>query len=350
MLTGNMLSSLPDEMSNCTEIELLRLSANDFTSIPSWIFRLPKLSWLAFSGNPGVNLSFPSENCDYDPTASTNNLRDIDWSEIRLGRLLGEGASGRVFEGYWLRTSSEMSGLGGGGHSSRATDLLEEKLAIKIFKGDITSDGMPSDEVIILNRIGCHKSMISLVGNLVNGPEGKVGVALSFVDSAYTVLAKPPSFQSVTRDVYFAGETFDFKKVLRALFDLASVMKHLHERSISHGDLYGHNILIDRQTGSCLISDFGAATSYRSINLADDRSRSGGISISDEFEKIEVRAFGVLCEELLERLDGSRVEFEEERKRLTALSLLMLSDDCGARPSFSAILAALESIVGSIAM
>ena len=68
--------------------------------------------------------------------------------------------------------------------------------------------------------------MISVVGNLINSPDNKLGVVLALVDSAYSTLAKPPSFESVTRDVYLGAETFGFKKVIRALLDLASVLNH----------------------------------------------------------------------------------------------------------------------------
>ena len=52
MMAGNKLTSLPEEMAGCQELELLRLAANDLKELPSWLLKLPKLSWLAFAGNP----------------------------------------------------------------------------------------------------------------------------------------------------------------------------------------------------------------------------------------------------------------------------------------------------------
>jgi tRNA A-37 threonylcarbamoyl transferase component Bud32 len=57
-----------------------------------------------------------------------------------------------------------------------------------------------------------------------------------------------------------------------------------------HGDLYSHNILID-ENGHSLLGDFGAATLYDNIDDIECAS----------FERLEVRAFGCLLEDMLDR-------------------------------------------------
>ena len=52
MISGNQLTSLPDSISKCRNLELLRISANKLSSFPNILLSLPKLSWLAYSGNP----------------------------------------------------------------------------------------------------------------------------------------------------------------------------------------------------------------------------------------------------------------------------------------------------------
>jgi hypothetical protein len=53
MLSNNRISSLPDSMQQCEQIELLRLANNKFEAgIPTWILQLPRLAFLATSGNP----------------------------------------------------------------------------------------------------------------------------------------------------------------------------------------------------------------------------------------------------------------------------------------------------------
>ena len=56
-----------------------------------------------------------------------------------------------------------------------------------------------------------------------------------------------------------------------------------------HGDLYAHNILWDGQAGDATLSDFGAACA---LPLGDE---------GDAWRRIEVRAWGLLLGELLDR-------------------------------------------------
>ena len=43
MLSGNMLNTLPKDIVNCQKIELLRLSNNQFSRVPEYIFELNNL-------------------------------------------------------------------------------------------------------------------------------------------------------------------------------------------------------------------------------------------------------------------------------------------------------------------
>jgi len=52
MLAGNQLEVLPEAMASCVGLELLRISANRFKTLPEWLLQLPRLTWLAFGGNP----------------------------------------------------------------------------------------------------------------------------------------------------------------------------------------------------------------------------------------------------------------------------------------------------------
>jgi hypothetical protein len=60
-----------------------------------------------------------------------------------------------------------------------------------------------------------------------------------------------------------------------------------------HGDLYAHNILHGGQ-GQALMGDFGAASFYA----------TGDQTLADALQRLEVRAFGCLLEELLDRCDA----------------------------------------------
>ncbi len=98
--------------------------------------------------------------------------------------------------------------------------------------------------------------------------------------------------------------------VLRKVLALASAARHLHERGIAHGDFYAHNILRNAAS-DCLLGDFGAASFYPP---------------EVDLERIEVRAFGCLLGELLERGD-----FAEDEKTNVA-DLWALQKQCVAEP------------------
>jgi len=81
---------------------------------------------------------------------------------------------------------------------------------------------------------------------------------------------------------------------------IADSVRHLHARGILHGDLYAHNVLW-HPNGKGLLGDFGAASAY------DVSAPQAGA-----LQRIEVRAFGILLGELLERCDdpGSKASMQ----------------------------------------
>ncbi|KAA8575174.1 hypothetical protein MFRU_002g02530 [Monilinia fructicola] len=257
MLAGNHLTTLPDEMSHCRKLGLLRLSANNITQLPTWLLSLPELSFLSFSGNPCT----PSN--DDNPT-----LDNIPWSDLEVHQLLGEGASGIISRGVWKSPTAEKD------------------VAVKLFKGEVTSDGVPADEMNACIAAGRHPNLIDPIGKIHGHPE-KRGLVLELIPPHYTNLGLPPTLDSCTRDAFHPETAFSIDKCRAILISIASASMHLHERGITHGDLYAHNILIDN-SGHALLGDFGAATIYQK-----------GHEHSEAIEKMEVFAFGHLIEDML---------------------------------------------------
>ncbi len=284
MLAGNRLQSLPDEMAACVNLELIRLAANRFTEFPEWLFKLPRLSWLGLGGNPW------SESLAADETA----LAEIDWQHLEISHILGEGASGVIHHAHW--------------HA--------EPVAVKIFKGAVTSDGLPASEMAASLAAGAHENLIRVLGRISNHPDGRNGLVMSLIDPDFTNLAGPPDFDTCTRDVYDAGESFEPPQVMSMAFRLASVAEQLHARRIMHGDFYAHNVLRSRQ-GDCLLGDFGAAFIY---------PEGAGL------EAVEVRAFGCLLGELLERCDAADAD-----PCLWNLQKRCVAESVGERPGFGEI-------------
>jgi Protein tyrosine and serine/threonine kinase/Leucine rich repeat len=292
MLAGNQLRLLPDEMAACQNLELIRLAANRLESLPQWLFTLPRLSWLAYAGNPvcTANLS---------PTVPI-----IPWTDLTLSEPLGEGASGVISKGLWHSPAQSP------------TDV-----AIKIFKGAMTSDGAPADEMNACMAAGGHPHLVGALGKIGDCPDAKSGLILSLIPPDYRNLGNPPSLASCTRDTYAAETSFPIATILQIAIGISSAAAHLHTSGIMHGDLYAHNIMTNDR-GNCLLGDFGAASSY---------DRSDPIA-SLALEKLEVRAFGCLLEDLLVRCQLSNIfdgaSEDENREKLLLDRLRKLQQDC----------------------
>jgi len=308
MLAGNQLQSLPGAMAACTRLELLRIAANRFIELPQWLFTLPRLSWLAYAGNPYC------EDSEADALAR-NPIANIDWQQLDLQHKLGEGASGVIHYAQWQRSAEN-----------------EAEVAVKLFKGSMTSDGLPHSEKIACTSAGTHPNLIAVHGKVIDHPAGNTGLIMSVIDPGFRNLAGPPSLDSCTRDIYAADTKFTLDAVLSIACGIASAAQQLHSKGIMHGDLYAHNILHNKEA-ECLLGDFGAASCFP----LEDQPRALAL------QRIEVRAFGCLLQELLERCeakDGQQVSI----KALMKLQADCVQSDTDARPLFSEILQLLERL------
>ena len=312
MLAGNRLRTLPEELAACSRLELLRLAANQLSELPAWLLRLPRLSWLAFAGNP---FSEALETAALTDTPSA----DIRWDELKLEQQLGEGASGVIYRAALLARHE---------HASRP-------VAVKLFKGAVTSDGLPDCEMAACIRAGDHPNLIPVVGKVKGHPAGTHGLVMELIDPQFTNLAGPPSLESCTRDVYDADTRFELASVLRLAYGMASAACHLHRQGVMHGDLYAHNILHGGQ-GRALLGDFGAASFY----ATDDRDFRFAL------QRLEVRAYGCLLEELIDRCDLVAAQADIAVK-LVALKENCLSEEIDSRPLFDEIAAVLRQLTGA---
>lgn len=306
MLAGNRLRALPAEMAQLGRLELLRISANQLTELPAWLTALPRLTWLACAGNP---FCAPQEAA----MAGTPSAA-IDWEQLALREKLGEGASGVIYRAAYLR------------------DGAEEDVAVKLFKGAMTSDGSPLCEMAACIGAGAHPNLIPVLGHVEQHPDGVHGLVMALIDPAFINLAGPPSLDSCTRDVYDADKRFDLAAALKIAHGVASAAAQLHQRGIMHGDLYAHNIL-HAGDGSSLLGDFGGASFY------DPASAQAAA-----LQQLEVRAFGFLLEELGERCDTpSSAAAQSAFASIRLLRDVCLHPDSTQRPLFADIASQLHA-------
>ncbi len=259
MLAGNRLRQLPPELADLPDLELVRLGSNRLTELPTWLAELPRLAWVSWSGNP-------LERETVLPETGT-----IPWAQLDVGDLLGEGASGRVHRALW-RNRPAMKG---------------RPVALKLFKSAITSDGLPDCEITACLAAGEHPNLTGGIGRLVDHPDGAQGLLMRLLPSHWRALANPPSLSSCTRDVYDPEARMKPTSVLGVAHSAAAAAAHLHARGLLHGDLYGHNVVWDGEAGQAVLADFGAASLLSATGQSSD------------FQRIEVRAWGLLLGELL---------------------------------------------------
>ncbi|WP_311220736.1 MULTISPECIES: leucine-rich repeat-containing protein kinase family protein [unclassified Acidovorax] len=272
MLAGNRLQTLPETLRHCEALELLRISANRLHALPGWLAELPRLAWLAIGGN-AFNEAVEAQ-ARADMAASV-----IAWHRLQCGELLGEGASGRIH-----------AALLGDGPGAR-------EVAIKLFKGEVTSDGWPLTELAASLAAGRHARLIPVLGQLHGHPAGTEGLVMERIAPAYRMLAGPPSFETCTRDVYPDGLRLPARVALCIAADVACALAHLHGKGLVHGDLYAHNLLWrpDASEGeaSGLLGDFGAA------------AFAPPGTMGNALRRMDVRAFGVMLAELCAQADGA---------------------------------------------
>jgi len=278
-LAGNELTSLPDSMAKCKNIELLRLSANKLSHIPTWLLELPKLSWLAFSGN----------DCSIQPQV---DLQKASIEKLDIKEQLGEGASGMIYKAF--------------------CPTLEKDVALKLFKGAITSDGYAVDEMNSYMSIGKHDNLINVIAKI--DEDEKLGLLLELIPKSYENLGFPPNFDTCTRDTFCDEYTISSENIYEIAKHIQSAAVHLHEKNLMHGDLYAHNILIN-ENNHCYLGDFGASSFY------DD----------EKYEKIEVRAFGCLIDDLLSVCSNKQ---SAHFKTLSDISKTCMNEVVNKRPMF----------------
>ncbi|KAL4442982.1 hypothetical protein ABPG77_008473 [Micractinium sp. CCAP 211/92] len=307
-ITDNLLESLPAEMGGCTSLvklqasfnrlrglpaelgrlprlEMLRVASCEIEEVPAALRDAPKLAWMSLASNPACR------------AVSPRKPPSVRLSDLNLGRKLGDGASGEVFLGFWQ------------GH----------QVAVKIFVKDRSPDGHSRDEMAVAFSVS-EKHLVRVVARL----EEPLGLVMEFAEGA--PIAEKPNLQSLLRCRWAPGQTFSLGWLLRVAIGVAGALEHMHYRGIAHGDVYAHNVMAD-EAGHATLCDYGASFPYH---------KGGPVP----YEAHEVRAYGLMLNDMVQRLD---IGFEGMEALLSAQrELLSLVQQCiggkpAQRPTFGAV-------------
>ncbi|MGF1748354.1 leucine-rich repeat-containing protein kinase family protein [Vibrio cionasavignyae] len=235
-LAGNHLTALPSTIENLHNLELVRISANQLTQCPDLLLSLPKLAWLAFAGNPF---------CQSD--INIQSVPKIKATSFTLQETLGQGASGVISKATW----------------NQAQATLPQEIAVKVFKGQVTSDGYPEDELQACLKVGNHPNLVQSLAQVHE--ENYLALIMNLIPAHYKNLGLPPCLDSCTRDTFEPDFTLPIEKIEKIVTQMEDVFEHLHSNQVCHGDLYAHNTLVD-EAGNIIFGDFGAATMYHMLS------------------------------------------------------------------------------------
>ncbi|MFH4766008.1 leucine-rich repeat-containing protein kinase family protein [Vibrio alginolyticus] len=279
ILTDNEIEVLPNSMENLVNLELIRLSANQLEHFPDVLMKLPKLAWFAFAGNPFCK--HPSS-LDSVPKVTTNSYS--------LNHVLGQGASGVISHANWTDAQYDFP----------------NEVAVKVFKGEVTSDGYPHDELEACLQAGHHNNLVKSIAQVDDGNE--LALVMELIPNCYYNLGLPPTLETCTRDTFPQGFTLTVEQVNSIVEQMVDVFNHLHDNKVCHGDLYAHNTLVNEQ-GEMIFGDFGAASIYG--YLSDEQQAA--------IRTIESRALKYFIEDMFSVCDASE-SASQAFNRLAALA------------------------------
>jgi len=262
-LAGNQLTALPQTMSQLENLELIRISANNLTEFPNQLLDLPKLAWIAFSGNPFVQSD-----------SNVVSVPNISSSSFSLQEVLGQGASGVISKAVWNESQSQFP----------------QDIAVKVFKGEVTSDGYPEDELQACLKVGNHPNLVQSLAQV--NEDNYLALVMNLIPQHYQNLGLPPSLASCTRDTFPVDFTLSMEHIIHIVKQINDVFEYLHSKQVCHGDLYAHNTLVDKDA-NIIFGDFGAATMYHMLSPAQQR----------KIKAIEARALRHFIDDLLSVCD-----------------------------------------------
>ena len=226
---------------------------------------------------------------------ATEELRPAVMGRYRLGRRLGSGGFGTVFEAH--------------------DERLDRAVAVKVIPADGPAPERGRREALAAARL--HHPGIVAVYDAGDGPEGRYLVS---------ELVRGRTLNTLERD----GALSD-RDVLRVGLALTDALAHAHERGVIHRDVKPQNVIVPDEPrdarAAAKLTDFGIA------HLVGDESltRTGDV-------------VGTLAYMAPEQAAGERVD---ERADLYSLALVLYEALAGENPVRAGTPAATARLVGT---
>ena len=161
-----------------------------------------------------------------------------------------------------------------------------QEVAVKVFKGEVTSDGYPHDELEACLQAGHHNNLVKSIAQVEE--QDYLALVMELIPSSYYNLGLPPTLETCTRDTFPEGFELPISQIDNIVTQMIDVFNHLHDNKVCHGDLYAHNTLVNEQS-QMIFGDFGAATIYGYLT---EEQKQG-------IRRIEARALKYFIDDLL---------------------------------------------------
>jgi len=293
---SNRLETIPAELlEGALELEMLRVPCNNIETLPAAaLSRHPKLCWLSLSGNPRW-CDGPQE-CPHRDVPRLDPGDDLPVYDDTDAALGPSGASGGVYAATWRG----------------------DRVAVKRFVDGISPDGHPEDEIACARAV----SNPCCVNILATAEQPTRVMVMSYIHGR--PLGGRPNAASLLRCTYPSGTVWPAAVAITCAHDVARACAACAACRVSHGDVYAHNVVIDTSDGGhATLVDFGAAFAY---------NKACGV----DFERLEVRAYGLLLQELAERCVGGC------HKGMQDLATRCCDSDVASRPRFTDLEQALK--------
>lgn len=177
-------------------------------------------------------------------------FREIDGKDLRVGKLLAEGAFGKVYKGEYR--GAEV-----------AVKMFE---ALRLDKADDKVINELRMEAQMMERLSNHPNIVKFVGAITKGDEGaSFALVTEFCPrgSLYDLLVKKK-------------KKLPLITLVRMARDIASGILHLHKEMIVHRDIAARNVLVG-QNYEVYVADFGLARA-QAAEVATTKQNFGPIA------------------------------------------------------------------------